>query len=258
MRQKNIIILFLTMCIFSILINEAPSNQSFREQQKQYKRVRTAYSEKEAYIRSLLETHGIRSLAIEIYIRAFKLERELEIWARERNSENKEYLLVKTYYFTSYSGQLGPKQKQGDFQIPEGFYYINRYNPFSSFYLSLGLNYPNQVDRKRAGSNNPGGDIFIHGDRVTIGCIPIGNSNIKELYLLAVEAKHHGQVKIPVHIFPYRFSDQATSEKITKEYKDERATLIFWNTLEKGFTLFEKNKHPPLVTIDRKCSYSIN
>lgn len=103
------------------------------------------------------------------------------------------FRLIKDYQICSLSGELGPKRQQGDLQVPEGFYWIDRFNPASNFYLSLGINYPNQFDRILGKSGELGGDIFIHGGCVTIGCIPITDDKIKELYLIAVEAKSNGQ-----------------------------------------------------------------
>src|SRR5690606_11025729 len=98
------------------------------------------------------------------------------------------FTLVKTYPVCSSSGLPGPKRKKGDRQTPEGFYHIDRFNPQSAFHLSLGINYPNSSD-KILGHSDPGGDIFIHGSCVTIGCVPLTDDLIKEVYVLAVEAK---------------------------------------------------------------------
>ena len=103
----------------------------------------------------------------------------------------------------------GPKRREGDLQIPEGFYYIDRFNPKSNFYLSLGINYPNQSDRVLGKRGNLGGDIHSYtAAGVTIGCVPITDEYIKEVYWLAVQAKSNGHAKIPVHIFPTELDDQ--------------------------------------------------
>ena len=88
---------------------------------------------------------------------------------------------------TAFSGKLGPKNQQGDLQIPEGVYRASVLNPNSSYYLSIGVNYPNQNDRKRGLKkkiSNLGGDIFIHGRSVTIGCVPVGDHYIEELFYI--------------------------------------------------------------------------
>lgn len=125
---------------------------------------------------------------------------------------------VCTYPFCASSGILGPKRKEGDRQIPEGIYYINHFNPVSNFHLSLGINYPNPSDKILSDPAQPGESFYIHGNCVTIGCIPISDDKIKELYILAVEAYNNGQVKIPVHIFPDRLPNEAAIKKLVDDY----------------------------------------
>lgn len=111
---------------------------------------------------------------------ALKDEKKLEVWGKSNS-----WQLIKTYDFTAFSGKLGPKLKEGDRQIPEGIYKAEGLNPNSSYHLSIKVNYPNEFDRKIASQEartNLGGDIFIHGKAVTIGCIPIGDAAIEELF----------------------------------------------------------------------------
>ncbi|HVS98320.1 MAG TPA: L,D-transpeptidase family protein, partial [Puia sp.] len=112
-----------------------------------------------------------------VYIRSFKYDSELEVWVK--NSSQEKYKLFKTYKICALAGTLGPKRMAGDYQTPEGFYYINEFNPKSEYHLSLGLNYPNASDRMLSDSLQPGGDIYIHGSCVTTGCIPITDSQIE-------------------------------------------------------------------------------
>jgi murein L,D-transpeptidase YafK len=183
--KATIILLFFLMCSFQ--------SDSFKDLQKKYARVRKAYNDKEANMIALLKNKKIDQSKMEIYIRAFKSEKELELWGK--NTSDQEFLHIKTYTVCATSGLIGPKRMQGDLQIPEGFYYIDRFNPYSNFYLSLGINYPNTSDRILGDKNNLGGDIFIHGDCVTIGCLPITDSEIKELYIFCVEAKKQWTIK---------------------------------------------------------------
>ena len=114
---------------------------------------------------------------------ALKNERLLEIWATENNQNT----FIHNYKFTGFSGKLGHKLKSGDNQIPEGLYELEYLNPNSSYHLSVKINYPNEYDvisAKKDGRSNLGGDIFIHGKSATIGCIPIGDENIEELFTL--------------------------------------------------------------------------
>ncbi|MEJ7677428.1 MAG: L,D-transpeptidase family protein [Segetibacter sp.] len=102
-------------------------------------------------------------------------------------------------------GAIGPKRLQGDYQVPEGFYYINEFNPKSTYHLSLGINYPNASDRVLSDSIKPGGDIYIHGNCVTIGCIPLQNDQIEELYILCCNGKISGTGFYTGSYFSYSF-----------------------------------------------------
>ena len=84
---------------------------------------------------------------------------------------------------------IGPKLREGDKQVPEGFYRIELLNPNSRYHLSLRVNYPNAVDIERAGRDGRdlsmlGGDIMIHGGAESVGCIAIGDPGIEELFIM--------------------------------------------------------------------------
>jgi murein L,D-transpeptidase YafK len=215
--------------------------QSFKSEQLRYKSVRRAYAEKEAEMKRLLMQHDLKPETLEIFIRVIKNEKLLELWGKNKNE--KKFRLITTYDFCMSSGVLGPKLKRGDKQIPEGFYYINAFNPNSKFDLSLGINYPNPADLLR-GTSDPGGDIFIHGGCETKGCIPITNDKIRELYLFAVEARNNGQSQIPVHIFPARLTAMQM-DYLKKAYRTKPELIRFWIELQLGFDYFEKNKTLP-------------
>ena len=189
-----------------------------------------------------------------IFVRIFKEERILELWARPADKDTFE--LIKEYPICDLSGELGPKRKQGDLQAPEGFYYIDRFNPASQFHLSLGINYPNESDRILGEKGNLGGDIFIHGSCVTIGCFPITDDKIKELYIVAIEAKNNGQNKIPVHIFPRRLDENGMKE-LTERYQTLTDLLKFWQGLKRGYDYFEKKHQLPLIKINKNGDYII-
>lgn len=161
----------------------------------------------------------------DLLLRAYKWEEELEVYLKERDSSS--YKLFKSYEFCTNSGTLGPKRKEGDKQIPEGFYYIDRFNPKSQFHLSLGLNYPNQSDKIKGDPKTPGSDIFIHGGCQSIGCIAITDEKIEELFVLAEQMKLAGQSKIPVYIFPFRYDTPEREE----HYQDFSQHRDFWDKL---------------------------
>lgn len=141
---------------------------------------------------------GIASLTdgAPLALLAFKKERRLELW---KESGGK-WRWVRSYPFTAFSGKLGPKLREGDRQIPEGVYAIQGLNPNSTYHLSMQIDYPNAFDRLQAGQEgrtNLGGEIFIHGSEVTIGCIPVGNAGIEELfYVVASNGPKHTRVII--------------------------------------------------------------
>ena len=230
------LILLLTMTI------PAFAQMGFKTEQLKFDRVRTAYAEKWLGLQKDLQAAGITG-AFKIYIAAYKAEGKLELWLK--TDRQKTYRLFKSYNFCAHSGTLGPKVKEGDLQTPEGFYYINAFNPMSNFYLSLGINYPNAVDRLRSGKEKTGGDIYIHGNCVTVGCIPLTDEKIKEVYVLAVEAKNAGQLKIPVHIFPFKM----TKSNLNKQLQRFPQQKGLWTNLQSGYAYFEQHKLLPEVSI---------
>ena len=212
----------------------------FKAKQLTLERVQIAYTDKWEVIQTHLLRDEVKA-PYEIYISAYKKEKQLEVWIKGKDA--KAYHLFKSYDFCASSGILGPKLKEGDKQTPEGFYHINVFNPESSFYLSLGINYPNSVDLFRSGNTNPGGDIYIHGKCETVGCIPLTDDKIKELYTLAVEVRTGGQELIPVHIFPFRMTDQNLNME-TKSCPEQKQ---FWQNLQSVYTWFNKKKNLPII-----------
>ena len=237
--------------VLSFLVTPIHS-QSFKYNQLKYQRVREAYRDNYDSIDSTFQQKGVDINNMNIFLRAIKSERKLELYAKNNNDSN--YTLIKSYDFCFFSGELGPKREEGDLQIPEGFYHIDRFNPSSYFFLSLGINYPNISDRKLATSRNVGGDIFIHGDCVSIGCIPLTDIWIKELYVICVEAKNNGQSEIPVHFFP--FPMEAYSQN-RLWYSTELRRLEFWDSLVAGYNYFEVKKQLPKVKTNANGFYSV-
>ncbi len=237
--------MFAIFNIFFVFVLMSIPADDFKSDQKKHSRVKEAYTQKEAKVKSYVKAAGLDYASVQLHIRAFKEERELQIWGKDKN--HTKYKLIHTYRFCRLSGKLGPKRKRGDGQVPEGLYYIDRFNPWSNFHLSLGINYPNQSDRKKSPHKDLGGDIFIHGNCVTIGCIPITDDKIKELYILCVEAKNNGQQKIPVHIFPFKMDMELL---IAWNSKSETKLINFWMKLKEIYDQFEATKED--------ISYSIN
>jgi murein L,D-transpeptidase YafK len=241
---------FQILLILSCFLAQGINSQDFKAEQNKFVRVREAYTEKETVLKRSFKEAQIPYPPKEIFIRIFKYDKILELWVRSEQADS--FVLFKEYKICASSGKLGPKRRQGDYQVPEGFYTINEFNPFSNFHLSLGINYPNESDKTLGVKGNLGGNIFIHGDCVTIGCIPITNDCIKEVYLMAVEAKASGQKQIPVHIFPTRFDKGAW---IFQTYIDDKGLTKFWNNLQIGYEYFESHKRLPTISIKKDGSY---
>jgi murein L,D-transpeptidase YafK len=238
MKSRLLRIILLVFAIFLTHHNVDAQNkeQSFRDYQFSNDRVRTAWREYEDTLQAFFTAKNLNWPPKDIFLRAFKSQNEMELWAR--NEKNEEYQKVKTYNICAISGKLGPKRQQGDKQIPEGYYFIDEYNANSEYYLSLLLNYPNYSDRM-LGSTRTGGDIYIHGSCLTVGCLPMTDKRIKEIYTLCMSAKLNGQEYIPVHIYPTHMHSRGINYLITN-YPGNTAKQQFWATLKKGYDYFEQ------------------
>lgn len=169
----------------------------------------------------------------------------LELYVQKyTEGENGEYVLFKTYDICAASGVQGPKMKQGDGQSPEGFYYINagRFNPWSSYHLSLNLGYPNTYDRAHKRTGN---FLMVHGKCVSIGCYAMTDAGINEIYTLAQAAVKNGQKIVRVHSFPFPMS----TENMDAVKGNSHAN--FWTNLKQGWDWFEMHKIPPNVNVQR-------
>lgn len=188
------------------------------------------------------------SLGNPAFIRIFKEENELELWLQPRPGSR--YQLYAKWNVAARSGKLGPKLKEGDRQAPEGFYSVGRsqLNPNSDYHLSFNIGYPNEYDRSL---NRTGSFIMVHGSNVSIGCFAMTDPVIEEVYLIVEAALNQGQEAVPVHVFPFRM----TEERMTKTREDKSEWLDFWMNLREGYDAFEKDKHPPAVTVEDKRRY---
>lgn len=199
----------------------------------------------------MLKNAGIAPTSPRIYFRVFKQERQLEVWAAKSSTDS--FQLLRTYSVAGLSGTLGPKRKEGDRQVPEGLYVVDRFNPASRFHLSLGLNYPNASDRILADAKAPGGDIFIHGSDKSIGCLAMTDLLIEEIYTLARWARSSGQRTIRVDIFPFRMTASARAT-ISSQYPSHR---VLWNDLALVYAAFQRTKRVPTFTVDADGRYRL-
>ncbi|HEX9882289.1 MAG TPA: hypothetical protein VGA65_07250 [Hyphomicrobium sp.] len=176
-----------------------------------------------------------------ILIRIFKAESELEVWINRGGSAR--YALFARYPICYWSGTLGPKLKEGDRQAPEGFYTVNlpQAHPNGSRHpKALDIGFPNSFDALHARS---GSYILIHGGCASIGCFAMTNGVNKEIHTLAVRALDAGQAYLPIHVFPFRM----TEENLARY--ERPAWRSFWRNLKEGYDLFERSRRPPRISI---------
>lgn len=237
------------------LASSSFSQNSFVDLQKTFSRVAYAMKMKEDTLRKQFAAADINWPPKQIYIRSFKYDSQLEVWVR--NEDNEKFKLFKTYKVCAMAGTLGPKRFQDDYQVPEGFYYINQFKPNSNYHLALGINYPNESDRILSDSLSPGGGIYIHGNCITTGCIPILDNQIEEVYLLAAMAKSAGEDFIPVHIFSVRYNKEKSMQYLSKTTKDNQDVQKFEVKLKEVYDFFEEHKTLPFITINKKGEYVI-
>jgi murein L,D-transpeptidase YafK len=217
-------------------------------------RVLEARLEKRFSLRREFAAKGVELKNAQVFYRIFKRERVLEVWAKD--TTRADYVLIKSFPVCALAGQVGPKRVQGDGQTPEGFYFIDGFNPTSGYHLSLHIDYPNKSDIMLGGGNNLGGDIYIHGGCRTEGCMAVTDDAIKELYWISVEAYNAGQKKLPVHIFPARLTDE-TLNQLTAVFDAKPDYKRFWANLKPTYDYFEKHKQVPDLVIDNSGRYRI-
>jgi murein L,D-transpeptidase YafK len=177
-----------------------------------------------------------------ILVRTFKEESELEVWKQDRTGR---YALLKTYPICRWSGELGPKFKEGDRQAPEGFYHIapGQMNPNSQYYLSFDLGYPNAYDRAHG---RTGANLMVHGDCSSRGCYSMTDEQISEIYALGRDSFFGGQKSFQVQAYPFRM----TPKNLAKHRNNPH--MAFWKMLKRGNDHFEVTKLEPKVDVCEK------
>jgi murein L,D-transpeptidase YafK len=205
-------------------------------------RLADAHRRLQPQLDSELSTRGLK-LGDAAFIRIFKESDELELWLQPNPGEA--FRLFRNYDIALYSGVLGPKTKEGDMQAPEGFYAFGKQqlNPASSYHLSFNIGYPNEFDlaHQRTGSL-----IMVHGSNVSIGCFAMTDPVIEEIYLIVEAALNNGQERVPVHVFPFRM----TEERMAKASGEKSEWLDFWSNLKEGYNLFESRKLLPAFSVE--------
>lgn len=185
----------------------------------------------------------------ELYLRAFKRERELEVWVGDGRAP---LVLFETVPICGESGGLGPKVEQGDLQIPEGLFIVTKMNPASVAWLSLKMSYPNTADRARAARRateekrkvSPGGLIMVHGTCISTGCLAIDDAPIERIYLLALEPFARGR-SIRVHVFPARLDPEPFAALLDET--DDVHVVRLWSSLVPAYQRFERERRVPVT-----------
>jgi len=175
-------------------------------------------------------------------VRIFKQSSELEVWKQTKAGGFK---LLKTYEICSYSGDLGPKIREGDRQSPEGFYNITPglMNPNSNYYLAFNTGFPNKFDRAYG---RTGSDLMVHGDCSSRGCYAMTDEGISEIYALARETFRGGNASFQLQIFPFRM----TAENLARNAKSPN--MSFWKNIKTGYDRFEIARTPPTWDVCNK------
>lgn len=187
----------------------------------------------------------------QIALLVFKREKRLSLWARP--AANAPWRFIRHYPVLAASGHAGPKLRQGDYQVPEGVYRIEHMNPNSSYHLSMKVSYPNDLDRRMAARDartRLGGDIFIHGDQVSIGCVAMGDPAIEELFTLVAETGHQ-RVKVIIAPNDLRASGAVIHEDaptwVGQLYRIVAAALVefpIWMESNSAFDVHGRSKSP--------------
>ena len=245
-------LLILLSCFF-FAAGDAPI--TFREKQLNYTRVREAYSSKEKVVVKNLNEHSISRDSLRIYLRAFKTEKKVEVWGK--NVCDSTYTLIKEIPICEISGEIGPKRRSYDLQVPEGFYHINELNPYSKYYLSMRINYPNASDSIRGVRGHLGNLIYNHGGCESSGCISLNDATIKELFAYCIEAYNAGQEEVDITIYPARLEDKIYT-KLTKENSRNKDKISLWADLKKSYDLFNLKKVPPTVKYNADGTHEIS
>ncbi|MBK8066143.1 MAG: murein L,D-transpeptidase [Rhodanobacteraceae bacterium] len=231
MRKCPLLVLFTLLIAPASLATEIPTNA----------RSTQALSRVQPALTAELKALGA-DWGAPLYLRIFKASDELEVWV----DTGERYQRLRTWPICTWSGDLGPKLRQGDGQAPEGFYEVaaGQLNPVSRFHLSFNLGYPNAYDRAHG---RTGDYLMVHGNCVSVGCYAMGDVAIEEIYSLVAAALAHGQRAVPVHAFPFRMDGDWEAQHADSEW------LSFWRQLAPAWQAFERSGQPPRMrVVDRE------
>lgn len=205
-----------------------------------YLRSKRAHEARLPVVEDLYSRAGVPFPPAQMAFVAYKAEKQIEVWASAEKGGPA--AKIATYGICAASGDLGPKRREGDRQVPEGFYVIQYGWAESNYHLEMKVSYPSMVDRVLGPKNAPlGGEIMIHGACASIGCMAMGDERAEELWVMM---KAMGDAQVKVHIYPSRDMDALLANP---EYATHHS---FWRNLKEGRDLFERERRIPAVKAD--------
>ncbi len=188
-------------------------------------------------LKGRLTAHGL-ALGAPVFIRIFKREFELELWMKREDRFHR----FAVYPICRWSGDLGPKLAQGDWQAPEGFYTVDAkaLNPTSRWHRSFNLGFPNLFDRTHQRTGNY---LMVHGGCSSTGCFAMTDPVIDEIWRLVSAALKGGQPRFHVHVFPFRMTEENLA------LRSHMRWASFWRDLKLGHDAFEESQLPPRISV---------
>lgn len=183
------------------------------------------------------EKRGLR-LGAPVFLRIFKQQSLIELWV----SRGSRYVRFKTYPVCDYSGVLGPKLLEGDYQAPEGLYYIRSSDMIVNlrWHRAMDLNFPNSYDLV---NGRTGSGILIHGKCSSVGCFALTDDKVEELYAVVEAALNDGQARVPVLSLPFPMTRENIEAHKGVEW------MPFWRELKRAYDLFERDRLPPAALL---------
>jgi len=223
----------------------------FRYRKPNKSKGKIAIAEKLDTVMSVFKKHHIKKEDFEVLFVIYKDENKLVVFGK--NWYDLYYQKLLSYEICFQSGQLGPKKRGDDYQIPEGFYQVESLNPRSDYYISLGINYPNLADKRKNKTCDLYANIAIQGGCFSVGSISMTDDIIKTIYILALVTRQNG-FRIPIFIFPFKMTKQ-NMLKHADLYQDNNELLKFWINLMLGYQKFAKTQGEIKYFISKKGDY---
>ncbi len=228
-------------------LDTTKKDKTFKVLQLRNKNPKTAFVEKEEIVKKMLTEKNIDYETFEVLLRVIKSEQIMELWVKDRR-DNDKFILLKTYNLCISKNRDGLRGTE--LLVPESFYHISKFHPGDPYFLRMETNFPNESDRIRG---RTGGDVAIHGGCFSTYCTPFTDEDIKEIYVLAVEAKSKGEKMVLVHNFPARMDDVNFKKLINDPlYADNAKKIAYWTNMKEVYDYFEKNRTIPKIKIEKK------